>query len=214
MLSALERLRTRYTSLSDCSAAATTDIMGQVSAAMRPLRAALRPLLHWLGGAGWAGDARQPSPGAPSHCPHLHQQLQPELRSGSMGADGASAPEVQGACIDWSQIPGLDERGTALGTAVCPGDAERSISSDEGSVCARAEGHGVRGEGAADRGAGRRGRRRWGEAVRVAADEEQPQGPGLPLHVFSDERAGMNLIWLGEMLHVWRPVIYVWMLYR
>jgi len=43
--------------------------------------------------------------------------------------------------------------------------------------------------------------------------EKQQQGPGTA-HVFSDERAGMNLIWLGEMLHIWRPVLYVWMLYR
>lgn len=65
----------------------------------------------------------------------------------------------------------------------------------------------------------RGGQQRWlgtGEVEGAGTQQgEGIQGPGLPLnHVFSDERTGMNLIWLGEMLHIWRPVLYVWLLYR
>jgi len=253
VLSALERLRGRYTTLSDCSAAATNDVVGQLSAATQPLRAAVLPFLRWLGvrqqikpnqlksvpdtsssmgecstsaNAGLASTGQSAHSSGGSGSGHLGSSSgcvgsgAGQHGSGASGCGRMGVPED--LSIDWSQAPGLDGRSTTrdmAGFGVEPwqcGDNMGSSSSSSQEEKQYLIGGKDWGKARASRtqGASSAARGRVGGVDGGVREDERPQGPGLPLHVLCDERAGMNLIWLGEMLHIWRPVIYVWMLYR
>ncbi|KAF5842396.1 peroxisomal membrane protein-domain-containing protein [Dunaliella salina] len=268
VLSALERLRERYTSLSDCSAAATNDIMGHLSAAVQPLHSAVQPLLRWLSfrrqtkpdqlkrvpgtRKGTSCGSADAGPASPSHsalCPGNISLGQMDSSSGFVGSSNADQHVLgaghrsssggrmaipDGLSVHWSQAPELDGRGSMLGnqepevlpwqSGYCMGSSsrEQQLSLDGGKGWGEAQTSGTQGalssKGASPRrmqgASSAAGMRVGGVDAGNKGVGERPQGPGLPLHVFCDERAGMNLIWLGEMLHIWRPVIYSWMLYR
>ena len=128
MLSALERLRTRYTTLSDCSSAAATDLMSHLTAVAQPLQRLL--------GRGGAHMATRASIGVThtNQSSSKQQQQQQRQREGGDvsggdgggsgnngdsggGDEGGSGSQGAGCIIDWSRVPGLDERGTAQGSA-------------------------------------------------------------------------------------------------
>mmetsp|Transcript_36853 Transcript_36853/g.93039 ORF Transcript_36853/g.93039 Transcript_36853/m.93039 type:complete len:498 (-) Transcript_36853:640-2133(-) len=218
VVEALARLRARYTTLSDCSSAAAADISSQVRGALNTVGSGVTAALSHIKGGHAMSAGSGPAASGADACSHQSQQHSGAGSAGGGAAASCSArpsdeqggeqaeeeeEEEEGVLklpdgvINWATVPGFDAAGTS--TSTCHSAAEAAAAA----AAERAASHASASPSRSAR-------------MRARGSEVAGSSPGglRPMPVSQQQHMGMNLIWLGEMLHIWRPVVYVANLHR